>query len=149
MKSSNWKYYYVHLGRELALGEQERIDVEQELYDRGLEFESYLNATISDPGIEAITLRVTLPRQRPPSRVDFLVLDSHGPGASILESFPGSYDFETSSIVWTVSTTGELGKRYEIRWYYDDGLGAYPKGFGTKGETQWETAKGGDATRKS
>jgi hypothetical protein len=129
MKSSNWKYYYIHLGRELEVGEQERVDVEQELYDTGLEFESYLNATISDPGIESVTLQVTLPRERPPSRVDNLILDSHGPGAAILESSLGSYDPDSSTIIWVVPIEPHLGHRYEIRWSYDDGSGIYPSGY--------------------
>jgi hypothetical protein len=125
MKSSSWKYYRIHLGRELRIGERERIDVEQELFDTEYEFECYLNATISDPGIEHVTLLVTLPKQRPPSMVEYLVLASHNPGAAIIQSFAGSYNADDSSIIWTISTV-ELGRRYEVRWSYSDGYGIYP-----------------------
>jgi hypothetical protein len=126
MKSSNWKYYYIHLGQELEVGQRARIDVEQELYDTNFEFEPYLNATISDPGIEAVTLQVTLPRDRPPSKVEHLMLEGHDPGAPILQSFSGRYDVETSTITWAVPMELSLGRRFEIRWTYDDGLGVYP-----------------------
>jgi hypothetical protein len=80
---------------------------------------------ISDPGIEHVTLLVTLPKQRPPSMVEHLVLASHNPGAAIIQSFAGRYNADDSSIIWTISTV-ELGRRYEVRWSYSDGYGIYP-----------------------
>jgi hypothetical protein len=124
-KSSNWKYYYIHLGRELPVGARERLIIEQELYDVNYEFESYLNATIDNASIENITLRVKLPTQRPPAWVEYLVWSSYSPIAEVVEKNIGHHDQETGIIQWSPSNV-EVGYRYEIRWGYSDGSGIYP-----------------------
>jgi hypothetical protein len=124
-RSTSWKYYYVHLGRELPVGSRERLEVEQELYDSEQEFEPYLSINVYEESLEAVVLRVLLPATRPPSSVEFNVYDSHGPMGRLVDTYSSGFDAKSGRIEWS-PTDLRIGHRYEIRWGYGRGGGLYP-----------------------
>lgn len=49
VQRSGWNYYYVHLGRDLDIGESAEIELVQELYDFEDRFQPFLAKVISQP----------------------------------------------------------------------------------------------------
>lgn len=109
-----WKYYYVHFGHELAMSERTEIKVLQELYDTKGKFEPFLAKTIIEP-VDHLTLRVALPRNQTPSKIQFTEGSGSVPSDSLIRKETGKFDADNREIRWEIQSP-VLGHRYEIRW---------------------------------
>ena len=110
ISESNWKYYYVHLGRQLAVGQQVTIEVDQQLRDTENRFEPFLAKVVTEP-IGSLMPRVILPPgQRP--RAVWRIVER---GSSVHSRTKGECNADTGEISWEIPHPA-VGSMYEIRW---------------------------------
>jgi hypothetical protein len=109
-----WKYYYVHLGRELSVGERIEVKISQELYDDEGTFEPFLAKTIAEP-LDHLVLRVVFPQTSPPREAVCNVHSAAGPAGVVIQSTPCQYDSVSRELRWEIPKP-VFGRRYEIRW---------------------------------
>jgi hypothetical protein len=109
-----WKYYYVHLGRELSVGERIEVKISQELYDDEGRFEPFLAKTIAEP-LDYLVLRVVFPQDHPPRGAVCNVSSAEGPAGVVIQSTPCQYDSVSRELRWEIPKPA-FGRRYEIRW---------------------------------
>jgi hypothetical protein len=109
-----WKYYYVHLGRELSVGERIEVKILQELYDDEGRFEPFLAKTIAEP-LDYLVLRVVFPQDHPPREAVCNVRSAAGPAGVVIQSTPCQYDSVSRELRWEIPKP-VFGRRYEIRW---------------------------------
>jgi hypothetical protein len=109
-----WKYYYVHLGRELSVGERMEVKISQELYDDEGRFEPFLAKTIAEP-LDRLVLRVVFPQNSPPREAVCNVSSAAAPAGVVIQSTPCQYDSVSRELRWEIPKP-VFGRRYEIRW---------------------------------
>lgn len=114
IKRSGWKYYYIHMGRELSLGERQEITTYQDLYDHDNKFEPYLAKTIAEP-VDQLVLRVILPKHRIPTKATLSEWSTLGPASTRIKTQPGKINTHSGEIHWEIASP-VFGHRYEIRW---------------------------------
>lgn len=110
----SWKYYYVHLGGELGVGERSKVEIVQELHDTEGSFEPFLAKTVIEP-LDYLTLSVQLPRHQLPAEITFTEERAAIPGNDVIKRKPGKCDSSTGVISWNIQSP-VFGHRYEIRW---------------------------------
>jgi len=111
-----WNHYYVHLGRSLAVGEREDVEILQRLHDTGGAFEPFLAKTILEP-VDYLILRVLLPHQLLPRKINVTEGSSAVPTDVVVKQLPFSFDADTGEIRAEIPSPVFL-HRYEIRWEY-------------------------------
>jgi hypothetical protein len=116
VNDSGWKYYYVHLGQPLNIGDATEIVTIQELYDTENSFDSYLAKIISQP-VDLLTLRVILPRNTLPTKIDFTEWNIDGPAGNIIKSTLGTINHQNGEICYLIKKP-VIRRKYEIRWKY-------------------------------
>jgi hypothetical protein len=110
-----WKYYYVHFGRELAIGERVEVRVRQELYDYQRAFEPFLSKVVVEP-IDHLVLRVAFPRDRLPSgEVVGREMSAEDPTGVLIQTVPCKVDMESREVRWDIPSP-IVGRMYELRW---------------------------------
>lgn len=109
-----WKYYYVHLGRELSTGERTEVKILQELYDDEDKYEPFLAKTVIEP-LDHLILRVVFPKDRPPREAVCNVGSAAVPANAVIQRTPCQYDSESRELRWEIPEP-VFGHRYEIRW---------------------------------
>lgn len=109
-----WKYYFIHLGHELQVGERVTVEIFQDLYDDEGKFEPFLAKTIIEP-VDHLVLRVALPRALRPAQIICSETSSAIPTDSLVQKMPGQYDDKSGEISWSIPSP-IFGHRYEIRW---------------------------------
>jgi hypothetical protein len=114
LRTKDWRHYFVHLGRELEIGEREEVITRQEFRDERNDFLPFLGKVIKDP-INSLTLRVLVPRQLRPTGVVFRELRSDIEGADILREEGGTWDQHTHEMKWQIPAP-RFGRYYEISW---------------------------------
>ncbi len=108
----DWKYYYVHFGRQLALGEVVEVRVRQRLHDTGNTFEPVLSKVVDEP-ISLLCLRVVLPKGSLATEVD--LVEEAEIAKSVLRHTKGTIDPENGEARWDIPTP-RIGRRYSILW---------------------------------
>ncbi len=124
----NWKYYYVHLGRDLKVGESETVKLRQQFYDEKQSFRCFFGEGTRNEGIERITVRVELPLQRLPMSIEYCTYANVNPPTLQLPADDGYYDPVTGIIEWTPRDIC-YPRTYVIRWIYPNGS-LYPENYG-------------------
>jgi hypothetical protein len=112
VRQSEWKYFYVPLGRELAVGETITVVTRQKLVDSGGTFQPFFAKTVVEP-LDSLTLKVELPEGR--VHVESTEYDGVGPGSRSLRPLDHRYDHSAGEILLDVSSP-VVGHRYEVRW---------------------------------
>lgn len=112
---SGWNYYYIHLGRDLDIGDRAEIELVQELYDYEHRFQPFLAKIISQP-LDQLILQVKLPIKNLPPSINFTQYDGVGPASKIVDREPGHIDIQTGVISWKILRP-VLRHRYEITWH--------------------------------
>ncbi|MBV9227973.1 MAG: hypothetical protein JOZ18_01575 [Chloroflexi bacterium] len=109
-----WKYYYIHLGHELNIGERSEIKTTLDLYDTENKFEPFFERVVSQL-IDHLTLCVILPKTKPSRSIVFSEWDTVGPASRLIKQFPGHINLYTGEIRWEIQSP-VLGHRYQIKW---------------------------------
>lgn len=129
--SGDYKEYYIHFGKELAVGEPVEVRVKQDFYDDEHQAKPFLYKEINEP-IHHLTLRVIFPVDHLPQNAYTVVSppQAQGGGAA-LGAFrarpttspeecimaPVRVDRHTGDCRFDV-VDPRFGYRYEIRWEY-------------------------------
>ncbi len=116
VNDSGWKYYYVHLGQPLSIGDTTVVQTIQDLQDIEHNFDPYLAKIISQP-VDLLTLRVILPKNALPSKIDFTEWNSEGPAGNVIKSTPGTINHQNGEIRYLIKKP-VIKHKYEIRWKY-------------------------------
>jgi hypothetical protein len=116
VNDSGWKYYYIHLGQPLNVGDTTVIQTVQDLQDSEHSFDPYLAKIISQP-VDLLTLRVILPKSALPSKIDFTEWNTEGPAGNIIESRSGTINHQNGEICYSIKKPA-IKHKYEIRWKY-------------------------------
>jgi hypothetical protein len=127
VRSENWKYCYIHLGRQLEVGEAVTVELRQRFYDEGKRFSTHLGYTTPNEDIQSVALQVILPLERLPSKIEYVTYADPSPAAGRLDSEPGYCDPASGTIEWMPNGVS-YPRRYVIRWDYPNGS-LYPDGY--------------------
>ena len=122
-KHAGWTNYFVDLGRSLHKGEEDTIDLEQELLDLNRAFETFIAMDVYEP-LQVLGLSVRLPDSRLPVFAEGLEYESIDPDGQPISKTPLGIDRSEGVVTWRVANP-RLRRRYELRWEYEDGLGLY------------------------
>lgn len=115
IQHAGWKYYYIHFGHELAVGERIEIKIRQELNERK-NLETVLGKVVAEP-LEELILRVALPKNRPRKQVWNNELSGPPPiGILVGQRGKNNYDPESGEVIPWVIRSPTFGHLYEIRW---------------------------------
>jgi hypothetical protein len=116
IQRNQWKYYYVHLGHELEIGERVEVKVHQELYDENNTFEPYLAKTIVEP-VDRLLLRALFPKQHLPAHCTFYEMNTSGPANMVIRKIPSHINHHLGEVHWDISSP-VFGHKYQIHWSY-------------------------------
>lgn len=107
-----WRYYYVHFGTPLTVGEEREVEIQQQLHDDAGEFQPHMSKTILEP-VRNLTLRVFLPADLWPAEIRCF----EGPPvpAEPRSELPYTTDTRTGEICLHVEKP-KYGCRYSINW---------------------------------
>lgn len=122
-RTGRWHEYFFDLGRPLAKGDEETVLLSQNFVDSEQTFDTFLAKDIIE-ALQSLTLDVTLPVNRIPAFAEAIEFESTIPGAAPIKKTALEIDIDSGSFGWEVARP-RLGRRYEIRWKYADGLGLY------------------------
>jgi hypothetical protein len=106
-----WKYYYINLGQELAIGGETEIVTVQRLRDDNGTFEPHLSKEILET-IHELTLTVK-PGNTAPVKID--LVEENMRADTVVSSREGIFDPNTKEIKWVVKHP-MIGHRYRLRW---------------------------------
>lgn len=108
-----WKYYFIHLGHELAVGERIEVKLVQELYDSEGKFEPFLAKVVYEP-VDRLILHVVLPRKSIPVEASCSEESGPTPTNHLIKKTPTKIS-QSGVILWDIPSP-VFGHRYVIHW---------------------------------
>jgi hypothetical protein len=115
-RAADWRYYYVHFGRELMAKKETEIRVRQEFRDEQQQFQPRLSKNIVEP-IDRLILRVRMPASLHPANIVGKELSSSLPNGFTVHEEKLVFDYSSQEIYWEPKKV-VLNRRYVITWDY-------------------------------